>query len=56
MCIRDSLNTPDQIEQINREFRSFPDGVHDDIVDAMAYGYIRLNKPKAVLKPRRRRK
>jgi len=35
---------PEQVELINSELRSFPDGVHDDIIDATAYGYIYLQK------------
>jgi phage terminase large subunit-like protein len=35
---------PGQVELINSELRSFPDGVHDDIIDATAYGYIYLQK------------
>ena len=38
------INNANQREEINQEFRSFPDGIHDDIVDAMAYGYIYLQK------------
>lgn len=31
------------IEKVNQEFSSFPDGIHDDIVDAIAYGFIYLH-------------
>lgn len=43
------------IEAVNQELKAFPDGVHDDIVDALAYGYIFLKKGRTVLKPRKRR-
>lgn len=37
------INDPELVEIINNEFRSFPDGVYDDIVDAVAYGVIYLH-------------
>ena len=33
-------------EVINQEFMSFPEGAHDDIIDALAYGYIYLSLKK----------
>lgn len=59
-CILDSeffldLNDKKIIEAVNREMKSFPDGVHDDIVDTFAYGVIKLRR-RTVLKPRRRRR
>jgi phage terminase large subunit-like protein len=32
------------IDAVNREFKSFPEGTHDDIIDAIAYGYNKLRK------------
>lgn len=37
-----NLNDTKIIEALKREFKSFPDGVHDDIVDCIAYGIIYL--------------
>ncbi|MCE7698621.1 MAG: hypothetical protein K8E24_007220 [Methanobacterium paludis] len=37
------LNDKKIIEAVNSEFKSFPEGVHDDIIDACAYGYIYLH-------------
>ncbi|MDO9158301.1 MAG: hypothetical protein Q7U45_02495, partial [Burkholderiaceae bacterium] len=37
------LNDSKQIKEVNKEFSAFPDGVHDDIVDSIAYGYIFLH-------------
>ena len=36
------INNSTILESFNSEMESFPDGVHDDIVDAVAYGYIYL--------------
>lgn len=38
------INDTKLIDTINSEFKSFPEGQHDDIVDATAYGYIKLKK------------
>lgn len=51
-----ALTDPEQIEATNREYQSFPDGQHDDIVDADAYGFIYLNRKPTILKPRRPRR
>lgn len=37
-----SINDKNLLEAFNMEMKSFPDGVHDDIVDAIAYGFIYL--------------
>jgi hypothetical protein len=36
------LNDKTLIDTVNKEFRAFPEGLHDDIVDAVAYGFIYL--------------
>lgn len=33
------INDAKLIDKINREFMSFPEGLHDDIIDCIAYGY-----------------
>jgi phage terminase large subunit-like protein len=38
-----NLNDPGIIQAVNSEFLSFPEGTNDDIVDAVAYGYIYLH-------------
>jgi phage terminase large subunit-like protein len=38
------LHDSEIVEAVNGEFKSFPDGMNDDIIDAMAYGYIYLHK------------
>lgn len=37
------IDDPELLEIVNKEFSSFPDGVHDDIVDCVAYGVIYLH-------------
>lgn len=40
------INDKNLLDAFNSEMESFPDGVHDDIVDAIAYGYTYLKKRK----------
>jgi len=39
------IRDPELLEAVNDEFRGFPDMVHDDIIDAIAYGFIKLRRP-----------
>lgn len=46
------IKDPELVETINSELKSFPDGVHDDITDAIAHGYnfLKNKKPRPSFK------